>query len=162
MNKRVGEKSVSSDKLNMNKNVKIGIVVARFNEFIGERLLKGAMKALKDHKVLEKNVKIIKVPGAFEIPLAAQTLIEKYKPDVVVTLGAVIRGETWHFEYVCRECVSGIQSVILKTGVPVIFEVLMVEDVEQALKRSGAKAEENKGYQGVVAGLEMVKLLLDI
>lgn len=139
--------------------MKIGIVVAQFNEFVAERLLKGAWQALKDQGIEESNVTLVKVPGAFEIPLAAQKLIETKKPDVVVTLGAVIKGETKHFEYVCRECADGIREVSLKTGVPVIFEVLMVEKVEHALKRSGEKPEENKGYQGVKAAVEMVKSL---
>src|ERR1700730_1734344 len=122
---------------------KFAIVVGRFNEFISSRLLGGAEDALKRHGVVEEQVDIAWVPGAFEIPLIAQKLAETKKYDAVITLGAVIRGSTPHFEYVSSEVAKGVASISLKTGVPTIFGVLTTDSIEQAIERAGTKAGNN-------------------
>ena len=140
---------------------KFAIVVGRFNEFISSRLLGGAEDALKRHGVVEEQVDIAWVPGAFEIPLIAQKLAETKKYDAVITLGAVIRGSTPHFEYVSSEVAKGVAAISLKTGVPTIFGVLTTDSIEQAIERAGTKAG-NKGWEAAVTAIEMANLTRSI
>ncbi|GKX65142.1 6,7-dimethyl-8-ribityllumazine synthase [Clostridium sp. TW13] len=141
--------------------LKVGIVVGRFNEFIVNKLLGGAMDGLKRHGVPEESVDVAYVPGAFEIPLIAKKLAESKKYDGVICLGAVIKGSTPHFDYVCAESSKGIASVSLNTGVPVIFGVLTTDNIEQAIERAGTKAG-NKGYDAAVSAIEMANLIKGI
>jgi len=143
------------------KNMKIAIVVARFNEFITSKLLGGAIDCLKRHEGNEDNITVAWVPGAFEIPLAAKKFAESKKYDAVICLGAVIRGATPHFDYVCAETSKGIAQVSLQTGVPVAFGVLTTESIQQAVERAGTKAG-NKGVDAAMAAMEMVNLLKEI
>ncbi|MDF2548561.1 6,7-dimethyl-8-ribityllumazine synthase [Anaerosolibacter sp.] len=140
------------------QGLKFGIIVGRFNEFIGGKLLSGALDALKRHGVEEKDVEIAWVPGAFEIPLVAKKMAASEKYDGVICLGAVIRGSTPHFDYVSNEVTKGVASVSLDTGVPVIFGVLTTDTIEQAIERAGTKAG-NKGYEAAVTAIEMANLL---
>lgn len=140
------------------KNMKIGIVVARFNEFITSKLLSGALDGLKRHEVSEENIDIAWVPGAFEIPLVASKMAQSGKYDAVICLGAVIRGSTSHYDYVCNEVSKGIAQVSLSTGLPVLFGVLTTENIEQAIERAGTKSG-NKGYECACGAIEMVNLL---
>jgi 6,7-dimethyl-8-ribityllumazine synthase len=136
---------------------RFGIIVARFNDFISSRLVDGAMDALLRHGAAEENVSVIKVPGAFEIPLVAKKLANSGQCDAVICLGAVIRGATPHFDYVAAEVSKGVASVGLESGVPVIFGVITTDNLEQAIERAGSKSG-NKGYEGAVAAIEMVNL----
>ena len=138
--------------------LRIGLVVGRFNGTIGERLLAGALDGLRRHGVSDDSVDVAWVPGAFEIPLVAKRLAASRRYDAVVCLGAVIRGATPHFEYVAGHAASGVASVGLETGVPIIFGVLTTETIEQAIERSGTKAG-NKGYDSAVAAIEMANLV---
>jgi 6,7-dimethyl-8-ribityllumazine synthase len=140
------------------QDLKFGIIVGRFNEFIGGKLLSGALDALKRHGVEESDIEIAWVPGAFEIPLAAKKMVKTNKYDAVICLGAVIRGSTPHFDYVSNEVTKGIASVSLETEVPVIFGVLTTDTIEQAIERAGTKAG-NKGYDAAVTAIEMANLL---
>ena len=140
---------------------KYGIVAGRFNEFITGKLLSGAIDALIRHGVDEKDIDIVWVPGAFEIPLTAKKLAKTQKYNGVICLGAVIRGATPHFDYVCSEVSKGIAHVTLDTEVPVIFGVLTTENIEQAIERAGTKAG-NKGYDAAVTAIEMANLLSQI
>ena len=140
------------------KNMKIGIVVARFNEFITSKLLSGALDGLKRHEVPEENIDIAWVPGAFEIPLVVSKMAQGGKYDAVICLGAVIRGSTSHYDYVCNEVSKGIAQVSLTTGLPVLFGVLTTENIEQAIERAGSKSG-NKGYECACGAIEMVNLL---
>ena len=141
--------------------VKIGVVAARFNEFITSRLLSGAVDGLTRHGVPEDDIEVAWVPGAFEIPLAAKKMAQSGRFDAVICLGAVIRGNTGHYEYVCAEVSKGIAQVGLEAGLPVLFGVLTCENIEQAIERAGTKAG-NKGYDCALAALEMVNLMHDI
>lgn len=143
------------------KGLKFGIVVGRFNEFIGAKLLGGAIDALKRHGVEENEIEIAWVPGAFEIPLAANKMAKSKKYDAVICLGAVIRGNTPHFDYVSSEVTKGVAQVGLKTELPVIFGVLTTDSIEQAIERAGTKAG-NKGYDAAVTAIEMANLLREI
>ncbi|APC41801.1 6,7-dimethyl-8-ribityllumazine synthase [Clostridium estertheticum] len=143
------------------QGLKFGVIVARFNEFIGGKLLSGALDGLKRHGALEEEIEIAWVPGAFEIPLVAKRMAKSGKYDAVICLGAVIRGATSHYEYVSGEVTKGIASVTLETGVPVIFGVLTTENIEQAIERAGTKAG-NKGYDAAVTAIEMANLLKEI
>lgn len=136
----------------------ITLVVARFNEFIVDSLLKGALATLKRHGVQEKCLTIVKVPGAFEIPLAAQLAAEKADCAAVITLGAVVRGGTPHFDYVAGQVASGVSQAALATGKPVIFGVLTTDTLEQAIERSGTKAG-NKGSDAAMTAIEMINLV---
>jgi len=136
----------------------ITIVVARFNELVVDSLLKGALDALKRHGVQDSNVTIVKVPGAFELPLAAKKAAEQEGCDAVIVLGAVIRGGTPHFDYVAGQAASGIAQVGLDANKPVIFGVLTTDSIEQAVERSGTKAG-NKGADAAVTAIEMISLL---
>lgn len=141
--------------------IKIGIVVGRFNEFIGGKLLSGALDGLKRHGVNEADVEIAWVPGAFEIPLVAKKMAKSGKYDGVICLGAVIKGSTTHYDYVCSEVSKGIASVSLETEVPVMFGVLTTDNIEQAIERAGTKAG-NKGFDAAVGVIEMVNLIKEI
>ena len=145
----------------ISQKAKVGIVVARFNDFIVAKLLAGALDGLKRHDVLEDDIEIAYVPGAFEIPLIAQKLADTKKYDAVICLGAVIRGNTPHFDYVCAEVSKGIASVSLKSGIPVIFGVVTTDTIEQAVERAGTKAG-NKGFDAANTALEMINLINDI
>lgn len=140
------------------KGQKLAIVVGRFNSFIGDALLGGAVDVLKRHGVAEKDLAVAYVPGAFEVPLMVKKLAESGKYDGVIALGAVIRGSTPHFDYVAGECAKGLNSVQLETGVPVGFGVLTVDTIEQAIERAGTKAG-NKGAEAAMTVLEMVNLV---
>jgi 6,7-dimethyl-8-ribityllumazine synthase len=137
--------------------LRVGIVAARFNEFIVSKLVGGALDALKRHGVNEEDVELAWVPGAFEIPLIAKKMAESGKYDAVITLGTVIRGSTPHFDYVCNECAKGVASVAMSTGVPTIFGVLTTDTIEQAIERAGTKAG-NKGWEAAAAAIEMANL----
>lgn len=141
----------------ISQGYKYGVVVGRFNEFITSKLLGGAMDAFKRHGANEEDIDIAWVPGAFEIALIAQKMAQSGKYDAVVTLGAVIRGSTPHFDYVCNEAAKGVAAVALKTGVPTIFGVLTTDSIEQAIERAGTKAG-NKGWEAAVTAIEMVNL----
>lgn len=140
---------------------KYGIVVGRFNEFIGGKLLTGAFDALKRHGVSEEEIEVAWVPGAFEIPLVAKKMAKTGNYDAVICLGAVIRGSTPHFDYVSSEVTKGIASVSLDSEIPVIFGVLTTDSIEQAIERAGTKAG-NKGYEAAATAIEMVNLLENI
>lgn len=143
------------------KEMRIGIVAARFNEFITAKLLSGALDGLSRHNVKEENIAVAWVPGAFEIPLAASKMVKSGKYDAVICLGAVIRGNTSHYEYVCNEVTKGIAAISLNSGIPVLFGVLTTENIEQAIERAGTKAG-NKGYDCALSAIEMVNLLRDM
>ena len=140
------------------QDMKVGIVVARFNEFITSRLLGGALDGLKRRGVEEAHIHTAWVPGAFEIPLIASKMAKSGKYDAVICLGAVIRGSTSHYDYVCSEVSKGIAAVSLETGVPVMFGVITTENIEQAIERSGSKAG-NKGSECAEGAVEMVNLI---
>ncbi|SFJ90092.1 6,7-dimethyl-8-ribityllumazine synthase [Thermoflavimicrobium dichotomicum] len=137
--------------------LKFAIVVSRFNDFITTKLLEGAKDALKRHGADEGSVDIAWVPGAFEIPMIADQLAASGKYDAVITLGAVIRGATSHYDYVCNEAAKGIAAASVRHGVPVIFGVITVENIEQAIERAGTKAG-NKGWEAAVSAIEMANL----
>lgn len=137
---------------------RFGLVVSRFNDFISSKLVEGAVDALKRHGTTEEQLLLVKVPGAFEIPLAAKKLAESGKVDAVICLGAVIRGSTPHFDYVAAEVSKGIAMVSLDTKVPVAFGVLTTDNLEQAIERAGTKSG-NKGWDAALAAMEMVDLL---
>ena len=140
------------------QGLKVGIVVGRFNEFIVSKLLGGALDGLKRHGVCEDDIDVAWVPGAFEIPLIAKKMAQNEKYDAVICLGAVIKGATPHFDYVCAEASKGIASVSLSTEKPVIFGVLTTDTIEQAIERAGTKSG-NKGYDAAVTAIEMVNLI---
>ena len=137
--------------------LKVAIVVARFNEFITGKLLTGAYDGLKRHGVVEEDVTVIWVPGAYEIPLTAQKVAQQGKYDAVITLGTVIRGATPHFDFVSNEVAKGVAQVGLQTGLPVVFGVLTTDTIEQAIERAGTKAG-NKGYDAAITAIELADL----
>ncbi|MBI9088511.1 MAG: 6,7-dimethyl-8-ribityllumazine synthase [Desulfobacterium sp.] len=137
---------------------KFGIIAARFNDFITERLVGGAIDALKRSGAADEDITLVKVPGAFEIPLVAKAMAASKKYDAVICLGAVIRGATSHYDYVCAEVSKGIATVSLDYGLPVIFGVLTTDSIEQAIERAGTKAG-NKGFDSALAAIEMVNLM---
>ncbi|MBL1142855.1 MAG: 6,7-dimethyl-8-ribityllumazine synthase [Proteobacteria bacterium] len=139
----------------------IAIVASRFNSFIVDRLYDGAINSLKANGISENNITVVKVPGAFEIPVAVKNLLDNNKYDAVITLGAVIRGETPHFDFICNECAHGILKLAIKSGVPVIFGVLTVDNTEQAMDRAGDE-ESNKGYEAASAALEMISVIKQV
>ncbi len=145
----------------VSKDIKVAIVASRFNEFITAKLLSGAMDGLVRHDVREEDVDVAWVPGAFEIPLIAKKLAECGRYDAVICLGAVIRGATSHYDYVCAEVSKGIAQVSLATGVPVLFGVLTTDTIEQAVERAGTKAG-NKGFDCATSAIEMVNLIRTI
>ena len=143
------------------KGMKIGIVAARFNEFIVSKLVGGAMDGLIRHDVKEEDVTVAWVPGAFEIPVVAKKMAKSGKYDAVICLGAVIRGATSHYDYVCNEVSKGVASVSLETEIPVLFGVVTTENIEQAIERAGTKAG-NKGYDCALSAIEMINLMKQI
>ncbi|MGN0510676.1 MAG: 6,7-dimethyl-8-ribityllumazine synthase [Lachnospiraceae bacterium] len=143
------------------EQIKVGIVAARFNEFITSKLLSGAIDGLVRHDVKEEDINVAWVPGAFEIPLIASKMAKSGKYDAVICLGAVIRGSTSHYDYVCSEVSKGIASVSLSSDIPVMFGVLTTENIEQAIERAGTKAG-NKGYDCALGAIEMVNLIRQI
>lgn len=153
--------NVLEGKLVAKENVKIGIVCARFNEFITSKLLGGAMDGLLRHGVKDENVDVAWVPGAFEIPVVAKRMAEAGKYDAILCLGAVIKGSTDHYDYVCAEVSKGIATVSLQTGLPVMFGVLTTDNIEQAIERAGTKAG-NKGYDVALSAIEMINLFGNI
>ncbi len=140
------------------ENIKIGIVVGRFNEFIGSKLLSGAMDGLVRHGVKEEDVDVAWVPGAFEIPLICKKMAESGRYDAVIALGAVIKGSTTHYDYVCAEVSKGIAQVSLSAGIPVMFGVLTTDTIQKAIERAGTKSG-NKGYDCALSAIEMVNLI---
>ena len=140
------------------KGMRVGIVAARFNEFITSKLLGGAIDGLCRHDVCEEDIHVAWVPGAFEIPLIASKMAHSGKYDAIICLGAVIRGSTSHYDYVCSEVSKGVAAVGLSSGVPTLFGVLTTENIEQAIERAGTKAG-NKGYDCALSAIEMVNLL---
>lgn len=142
-------------------NEKFCIIVSRFNEFICSKLLSGALDELKRHGVNKENIDVVWCPGAFEIPLVAKKCAKTGKYNSIITLGAVIKGSTSHYDYVCAEVSKGVASVSLETGIPVIFGVLTTENLEQAIERAGTKSG-NKGADAAKSAIEMASLLKNI
>ncbi|MDD2321556.1 MAG: 6,7-dimethyl-8-ribityllumazine synthase [Geobacteraceae bacterium] len=143
------------------KGLSFGILVSRFNSFISERLLEGALDALLRHGAADENITVARVPGAFEIPLAAKKMAESGKYDAVICLGAVIRGATPHFDYVAGEVSKGVAHVSLDSGLPIVFGVLTTDSIEQAIERAGTKAG-NKGFDAAVTAMETANLLKEL
>lgn len=143
------------------KGLSFGIIVGRFNSFIGERLLEGALDALVRHGADDAKIDVLRVPGAFEIPLAASKMVARRKYDAVICLGAVIRGSTPHFDFVASEVSKGVAHVSLDSGVPVIFGVLTTDTIEQAVERAGTKAG-NKGFDAAVTAIETANVLREL
>ena len=145
----------------INDGIRVGIIATRFNEFITSKLLGGAMDGLLRHDIKEENIDVAWVPGAFEIPLIASKMAKSGKYDAVICLGAVIRGATSHYDYVCAEVSKGIATVALQSEIPVMFGVLTTDTIEQAIERAGTKAG-NKGYECALGAIEMVNLIREI
>ena len=145
----------------LGKGLKFGIVVARFNEFITNKLLGGALDTLRRHETADADIDVAWVPGAFEIPVVAKKMAESGKYDAMICLGAVIRGSTTHYDYVCNEVSKGVAQVGMQTGVPTLFGVLTTENIEQAIERAGTKAG-NKGADCAMGAMEMASLLKKI
>ncbi|AKA70599.1 6,7-dimethyl-8-ribityllumazine synthase [Clostridium scatologenes] len=143
------------------ETLKFGLVVGRFNEFIGSKLLSGALDCLKRHGATEDNIEVSWVPGAFEIPLVAKKMVAMKKYDAVICLGAVIKGSTPHFDYVSSEVSKGVAHVSLESETPVIFSVLTTDSIEQAIERAGTKAG-NKGWDGAMSAIEMANLMKEL
>lgn len=143
------------------REIKIGIVASRFNEFITSKLLAGALDGLKRHEAKEEDIHVAWVPGAFEIPLIASKMAKSGKYDAVICLGAVIRGSTSHYDYVCSEVSKGVAQVGLQSGIPVLFGIVTTENIEQAIERAGTKAG-NKGYDCALGAIEMINLIKEI
>ena len=142
-------------------SMKVGIVAARFNEFIVSKLIGGARDGLLRHDVSEDDIDLAWVPGAFEIPVVAKKMAESKKYDAIICLGAVIRGSTSHYDYVCAEVSKGVAQVSMTAGIPVMFGILTTDTIEQAIERAGTKAG-NKGYECALGAIEMVNLLKEI
>lgn len=142
------------------KGFKFGIIVSRFNDFISNRLLEGALDALMKHGARDADIEVVKVPGSFEIPLIAKKMALAKKYDAIVCLGAVIRGGTPHFEYISSEAAKGIATTALESGIPVIFGVITTDNIEQAIERAGAK--NNKGWDAAMTAMEMVSLMKNL
>ncbi len=145
----------------LGKDLKIGIVAGRFNEFITGKLISGAEDSLKRHGILDENISLVWVPGAYEIPFIAKKMAKSGKYDAIIALGAVIKGSTPHFDYVCSEVSKGVASVGLEVEIPVIFGVLTTNSIEEAIERAGTKAG-NKGFDAGMTAIEMVNLLKEI
>ncbi len=143
------------------EGAKVAVVASRFNEFITSKLIGGAVDGLKRHNVEDDDITLAWVPGAFEIPVIAKKLAESGKYDAVICVGAVIRGSTSHYDYVCAEVSKGIATVSMNTGVPVLFGVLTTDTIEQAIERAGTKAG-NKGYDCALSAIEMINLIKNI
>lgn len=149
-------KSIQGDLLA--RGARFGIVLSRFNDFVGERLLHGAIDTLTRHGVERSQIEVIRVPGAFEMPLAAKTMASSKRYDALIALGVVMRGETPHFEYVAGRCAAGLSRVSLEFNIPLGFGVLTVDTLEQAIERAGSKAG-NKGVDAAMAAIEMLNLM---
>lgn len=149
-------KSVEGDLLA--RDLRFGFVAARFNDFVVEPLIRGAIDTLKRHGATEKQIEIVRVPGAFDIPIVVRKMALSRRYDALITLGAVVRGQTPHFDYVAGECASGISRIALESGVPIAFGVLTTDTMEQALDRAGGKAG-NKGADAALTAIEMANLL---
>ena len=145
----------------VSEDIKVGIVVARFNEFITSKLLGGAIDGLQRENVKPEDIDVAWVPGAFEIPLIADKMAKSGKYDAVICLGAVIRGSTSHYDYVCAEVSKGVAQVSLNSGIPVMFGVLTTDNIEQAIERAGTKAG-NKGFECAQGAIEMVNLIRNL
>ena len=145
----------------LGKGLKFGLVVSRFNEFLTKKLLEGAQDALLRHGVSQEDMEVAWVPGAFEIPLIAKKLAQSKRYNAVICLGAVVRGETPHFEYIAAQLAKDISRVALDTGLPVIYGVITADTLEQAIERAGTK-QGNKGFQAAVSAIEMANLLSSI
>ena len=145
----------------LGKGLKFGLVVSRFNEFFTKKLLEGAQDALLRHGVSREDIEVAWVPGAFEIPLIAKKLAQTKRYDAVICLGAVVRGETPHFEYIAAQLAKDISKVGLDTGLPVIYGVITADTLEQAIERAGTK-QGNKGFEAAVSAIEMANLLSSI
>jgi 6,7-dimethyl-8-ribityllumazine synthase len=145
----------------LGKDLKIGIVAGRFNEFITGKLISGAEDSLKRHGISDENISLVWVPGAYEIPFIAKKMAKSGKYDAIIALGAVIKGSTPHFDYVCSEVSKGVASVGLEVEIPVIFGVLTTNSIEEAIERAGTKAG-NKGFDAGMTAIEMVNLLKEI
>lgn len=143
------------------QGIKVGIVAGRFNEFIVSKLVGGAVDALKRHGINEEDITLAWVPGAFEIPLVAKKMAQNEEYDAIICLGAVIKGSTPHFDYVCAEVSKGVATVSLNSEKPVIFGVLTTDSIEQAIERAGTKAG-NKGYDAAVTAIEMINLMKNL
>ena len=141
-----------------NADARYTIVVGRWNSFVVESLLEGALDSLRRHGVSQDNIRIVRAPGAFEIPLVCQKVAQSGNADAIIALGAVIRGGTPHFEYVAGECVKGLAQVSMSASIPVSFGVLTVDTIEQAIERAGTKAG-NKGEEAALSAVEMISLL---
>ncbi|KRN45726.1 6,7-dimethyl-8-ribityllumazine synthase [Kandleria vitulina DSM 20405] len=152
------EINVLEGKLVAKEGMKVGIVAARFNEIIVNKLLGGAIDGLVRHGVEDKNITAAWVPGVFEIPTIAKKMAESKKYDAIIALGTVIRGQTSHYDYVCNEVSKGVAQISLETGVPVLFGIVTTENIEQAIARAGSKAG-NKGYDCALSAIEMVNLI---
>lgn len=152
------EINVLEGQLVAKEEMKVGIVAARFNEIIVNKLLGGAIDGLVRHGVEDKNITAAWVPGAFEIPTIAKKMAESKKYDAIIALGTVIRGQTSHYDYVCNEVSKGVAQISLETGVPVLFGIVTTENIEQAIARAGSKAG-NKGYDCALSAIEMVNLI---
>ena len=140
------------------RDLRFGFIAARFNDFVVEPLIRGALDALKRHGATDKQVEIVRVPGAFDIPIVARKMALSHRYDALITLGAVVRGQTPHFDYVAGECASGIARIALESGVPIAFGVLTTDTMEQATDRAGGKAG-NKGADAAMVAIEMANLL---
>jgi len=145
----------------VSENIRVGIVASRFNEFIVSKLLSGAVDGLKRHNVRDSDIEVAWVPGAFEIPLIAAKMAGSEKFDAVICLGAIIRGSTSHYDYVCSEVSKGIANVSVNSGIPVMFGVVTTDTIEQAVERAGTKAG-NKGFDSAVTAIEMVNLIREM
>ena len=143
------------------RDARIALLVSRFNSFVVESLLEGALDTLKRHGAAERDLQIVRVPGAYEMPIAAQRLAASKRFEAIIALGAVIRGGTPHFEYVAGECTKGLSQVSLAHDIPIAFGVLTVDTIEQAIERAGTKAG-NKGAEAAMSTIEMINLLRDI
>jgi 6,7-dimethyl-8-ribityllumazine synthase len=152
----MGERGTGAADLD-GRGLRIGVCCGRFNDHITRRLLDGALAGLAEHGVADDDLTVVWAPGAYELPLVAQRLVTGWGADAVIALGAVIRGETGHYDFVAGECASGLQRVQLDTGVPVVFGVLTTENVDQALARSGD--DDNKGHEAAETAIEMANLL---
>ena len=154
----MNEINLVEGKLVAPEGMKVGIVASRFNEIIVNKLLSGAVDGLVRHGVSEENITAVWVPGAFEIPLVAKKMAESRLYDAVITVGAIIRGSTSHYDYVCAEVSKGVSQAGLQTGVPVLFGVITTENIEQAIERAGSKAG-NKGYDCALDAIEMANIM---
>ena len=143
------------------KGLKISLVVSRFNEFISSKLVEGALDCLRRHGIKEEDLRIVWVPGSFEIPLVAKTLALKKEDDAIIALGAVIRGGTDHYTYVASEVAKGIANASLETGIPIIFGVLTTDSIEQAIERAGTKMG-NKGFEAALSAIELAHVMKSV